>query len=66
MSTDSGDRQQLKVKEFMHLLPLTLAVAGLPSAAPGTYFNEGQMDNRATNLKLAYKVARALILEIAK
>ncbi|HYV35324.1 MAG TPA: hypothetical protein VE988_06445 [Gemmataceae bacterium] len=66
MSTESADRQQLKVKEFMQLLPVTLAVAGLPDATVGQYFNEGQMENRATNLKLAYKVARALVLDIAK
>jgi len=66
MSTDAGDRQQIKVREFMQLLPLTLAVAGLPDTAPGQYFNEGQMENRAANVKLAYKIARALILEIAK
>ena len=66
MSTDAGDRQQLKVKEFMQLLPLTLAIAGLPPPATGQYFNEGQMDNRAGNLKLAYKVARTLVLDIAK
>jgi hypothetical protein len=66
MSTDAADRQQIKVKEFMQLLPLTLAVAGLPGAGEGKYFNEGQMENRAANLKLAYKVARALILDIVK
>jgi hypothetical protein len=66
MSTDTADRQQMKVKEFMQLLPLTLAVAGLPGAGEGKYFNEGQMENRTANLKLAYKVARSLILDIAK
>jgi hypothetical protein len=65
MSTDA-DRQQIKVREFMQLLPLTLAVAGLPEAAEGKYFNEGQMENRATTLKLAYKVARQIILDVVK
>jgi len=66
MSTETTDRQQVKVKEFMQLLPLTLAVAGLPDAGEGKYFNEGQMENRAATLKLAYKVARGIILDIAK
>jgi hypothetical protein len=66
MSTETADRQQTKVKEFMQLLPLTLAVAGLPDAAEGKYFNEGQMENRASSLKAAYKIARAIILDIAK
>jgi hypothetical protein len=66
MSTEGADRQQMKVKEFMQLLPLTLAVAGLGDAGEGKYFNEGQMENRAASIKSAYKVARAIILEIAK
>ena len=48
------------------MLPLTLALAGLPSAPPGSYFNEGQLDARATALRAAFKQARAVLLEIAK
>jgi hypothetical protein len=66
MSTESPDRQQQKVREFMSLLPLTLALAGLPDCEPGKYFNEGQMDARGTALKTAYKIARQIVLEIAK
>jgi hypothetical protein len=66
MSAESSDRQQQKVREFMSLLPLTLALAGLPEAAPGQHFNEGQLDNRATTIRTAYKVARQLLLDIAK
>jgi hypothetical protein len=66
MSTDSTDRQQQKVTEFMRLLPLTLAVAGLPEAEPGRHLNEGQMEARATTLRAAYKVARQIVLDIAK
>jgi hypothetical protein len=66
MSTESPDRQQQKVREFMSLLPLTLAIAGLPECEPGKLFNEGQMDARMTSLKTAYKIARQIVLEIAK
>jgi hypothetical protein len=66
MGTESADRQQVKVREFMSLLPLTLAVAGLPAAEQGRHYNEGQMEARATTLRAAYKVARQIILEIAK
>jgi hypothetical protein len=67
MSTDAGvDRQQQKVTEFMRLLPLTVAIAGLPDSDPGKYFNEGQMENRAAALRAAYKAARQLILEVIK
>ncbi|MCC6417654.1 MAG: hypothetical protein IT429_05340 [Gemmataceae bacterium] len=66
MSTEGADRQQQKVNEFMRLLPLTLAIAGLPEAEAGRYFNEGQMENRVASLRAAYKVARQVILDIVK
>jgi hypothetical protein len=66
MSSEGGDRQQQKINDFMRMLPLTLAVAGLPDAEVGKYFNEGQMEIRANTLRNAYKVARQLLLEIAK
>ncbi|MBX9680336.1 MAG: hypothetical protein K2X38_16375 [Gemmataceae bacterium] len=66
MSTESIERQQQKAREFMSLLPLTLAVAGLPHAAPGQHFNEGQMEARATTLRTAYKVARTIIADATR
>ena len=66
MSTESADRQQQKVKEFMGLLPLTMAIAGLPDAEPGKYFTDGQLDARATAIRSAYKVARQIVMEIVK
>ena len=62
----SSEKQQQKVREFMSLLPLTLAVAGLPNCEPGKYFNEGQMDARATTIRQAYKIARQIVMEVAK
>lgn len=66
MSTENADRQQVKVREFMQLLPVTLAIAGLPTAETGKHHTEGQMEARATTLRTAYKIARQLIMEIAK
>jgi hypothetical protein len=65
MSTDAADRQQQKVKEFMSLLPLTLAIAGLPAIDSGRP-TEGQLDSRATTIRAAYKHARQLLREIAR
>ncbi len=65
MSTESVDRQQQKISEFMRLLPLTLEIAGLPISELGRNFNEDQMGVRANTLRTAYKVARQLILEMA-
>ena len=66
MSNEAVDRQQQRINEFMRLLPLTVEIAGLPKCELGRHFNEGQMDVRATTLRNAYKVARQVILEIAK
>jgi hypothetical protein len=66
MGTEGVDRQQQKVQEFLRLMPLTLAVAGLPEAEPGHHLSEGQMEARATSIRTAYKIARQVILDIAK
>jgi hypothetical protein len=66
MSTEPIDRQQQKINEFMRLLPLTLEIAGLPEAEHGKHYNEGQMEVRAATLRLAYKMARQVILEVVK
>ena len=60
------ERQQQKAKEFMSLLPLTMALAGLPMCEPGRFYTEGQMEARATSIRAAYKVARQIIMEVAK
>jgi hypothetical protein len=66
MGAEGVDKQQQKVQEFLRLLPLTLAVAGLSQADPGHHFNEGQMEARALTLKQAYKIARQIILDVAR
>jgi hypothetical protein len=66
MSAESADRQQQKVREFMGLMPLTMAIAGLPQSEPGRHFNEGQMETRANTIRAAYKIARQVILDVAK
>jgi hypothetical protein len=67
MSTDAGtERTQQKQREFMQLLPLTLAIAGLPETEHGKYFTEGQLEVRSNVLKQAFKYARQLVIEVAK
>jgi hypothetical protein len=67
MSTEgTADRQQQKVREFMSLLPLTLELAGLSRAEPGKYLSESQIEARATSIRAAYKVARQIVLDVAK
>ena len=64
--TPDVERQQQKAKEFMSLLPLTLAIAGIPDCEPGKHFSESQLEARATTIRTAYKAARQLIADIAK
>jgi hypothetical protein len=66
MSPESAERKQQQVREFMQLLPLTLEIAGLPHAEPGKYYNEGQMEARATTIRSAYKIARQIIMDVVK
>ena len=66
MGAESADRQQVKYREFMSLLPLTLAIAGLPNSDAGRPPTEGQMDSRATTIRSAYKVARQMIHELTR
>jgi hypothetical protein len=66
MTNEGLDPQRQKVNEFMQILPLTVTIAGLPECELGRHFNEGQMEVRANTLRLAYKMARNLLREIAK
>lgn len=66
MATESVDRQQQKVQEFLKLLPLTLAVAGLSDTESGRHLSEGQMEARATTIRAAYKIARQIILDVVQ
>ena len=68
MSADAAaaDRLQMKQRKFMQLLPLTLAICGLPTAQPGNYFNEGQMEAQTGSIRSAYKFARQLLVEMSK
>jgi len=65
MSSESLDRQQQKINEFMRLLPLTAEIAGMPKSEPGRNFNTDQMEVRANTIKNAYKIARQMIHDIA-
>lgn len=56
-TTGGADLQQ-KYRQFLDLLPLTIAMAGLPPSE-GRLFSEDQLEARAITVRLAYKVARA-------
>lgn len=66
MSTTNQDMASARMAEFMRLLPLTEAIAGLPHCEHGKSFTEGQLEVRCTNLKLAFKMAKQLLREVAQ
>jgi hypothetical protein len=48
----------------MDLLPLTLALAGLPPSEIGRYYTEEQIETRLFAVRHAYKASRALVKDI--
>lgn len=50
--------QQRRYREFLDLMPLTLALAGLPPSEPGKYYSEEQIEARVFTIRHAYKNAR--------
>ena len=59
---DPNDVQR-KYKEFLDLLPLTLALAGLPASDHGKYFTAEQIESRLFTLRHAWKAARQVTRE---
>ena len=57
----SNDLQQ-RYRQFLDLMPLTMALAGLPTSE-GRLFNEEQIEARAITVRAAYRVARATAKE---
>lgn len=65
-TTTAQNEQQRRYKEFLDLLPLTLALAGLPPSEPGRYYGEEQIETRLFAVRHAHKAARALIREMVQ
>ena len=59
---DPNDIQK-NYKEFLDLLPLTLALAGLPQSDSGKYYSEEQIESRVFTVRHAYKAARGVARE---
>jgi hypothetical protein len=58
----AGSDLQQKYRQFLDLMPLTLALAGLPTSE-GRLFGEEQIEARAMTVKAAFRVARATAKE---
>ena len=57
----SADLQQ-KYRQFLDLMPMTVALAGLPTSE-GRLYSEEQIEARAMTMKAAYRVARTTAKE---
>ena len=53
---------QQKYTQFIDLLPLTIALAGLPTSE-GRLYSEEQMEARLTSLRIAQRLAKELLKE---
>lgn len=62
---NDAEKQQLKLREFMQLLPLIRELAGLPVSEHGRYYTPEQIEARVITLRHAYKVARQLAVEVS-
>ena len=60
-ATPAPDLQQ-KYRQFLDLLPLTIALAGLPTSE-GRLFGEDQIEGRGITVRVAYRVARNVAKE---
>jgi hypothetical protein len=65
MSSDAGDHQR-RYREFLDLMPLTIALAGLPHSEVGKYFSQEQMEGRIFTLRHAYRAARQFAREVVQ
>lgn len=54
---------QRKYREFLDLMPLTLALAGLPLSDHGRYFTAEQIESRLFTIRHAWKAARQVTRE---
>lgn len=63
MAEANEQQTQRRYKEFLDLMPLTLALAGLPDSEPGKYFSDEQIEARMFTIRHAIKHARELAKE---
>ena len=57
--SEAADPQQ-GYRQFLELLPLTIALAGLPTSEHGKSYTEDQLEGRAMTIRKAYRQARQI------
>ncbi|MBS0208609.1 MAG: hypothetical protein JSS27_06600 [Planctomycetes bacterium] len=66
MSNPEEEAIKRRYREFMDLIPLTLAIAGLPENTTNRSLSSEQMDLRAQVLITAFKLARQAVRDAVK
>jgi hypothetical protein len=63
-----ADEETMKrrYREFLDLMPITLAIGGLPASEGTFYYNAEQMEIRASTLANAFKLAKQMVREIVQ
>jgi hypothetical protein len=64
MPPTDEETMKRRYREFLDLLPVTSAIAGLPQSEGAFYYNPDQMEARAQTLLVAFKLARGLAREV--
>jgi hypothetical protein len=59
------EKQQLRIREFLQVLPVTIELAGMPKSEHGKYYTAEQIEARVITLRNAYKVARQMLVEVS-
>lgn len=62
-TTTPEQQQQRRYKEFLDLMPMAIALAGLPTSDSGKYYTEDQIESRLFTMRHALKAARSLAKE---
>ncbi len=63
---DAQQAMQRKYQEFLQLMPMTLAIAGLSPSEGARSFTQEQMEARAMAVTNAFKIARRAVREAVK
>lgn len=66
MSSVDDEALKRRYREFLDLMPLTVAIAGLPENNSPRSFTTEQMEGRAQVLVTAFKIARQTVREAIK
>lgn len=53
-----------RYREFLELMPLTIAIAGLPESESPFNFSADQMEVRTNTLSTAFKLARQMVRDV--